>query len=77
MHDILTMVVGFHFHSTEILFQYDEEFTSGGNVVADEYFLYELEYMSGRALSPDFCIVGSCAFDLKKSFILGTAIFFF
>lgn len=59
------MIVGFKPHSTDILFQFDENFSFDGNPVTNEYFAYEPEGTRGHDLD-DFRVAGPHASVLRK-----------
>lgn len=66
------MIVGFNPHSTDILFQFDEKFSSDGNPVTNEYFASEPKGTRGRDLD-DFRIAGPRSSNSKKGFTLVTS----
>lgn len=70
--DIRSMTVRFNSHSTDLPFQSDEEFSSDGNSIANDYFGTDLEGSRGCDLDPDFSVVGPHSFSLRKNFILVT-----
>lgn len=54
------MVVDFHSHSTDIPFQFDEEFRSHGNSVTDDYFASDHEGNGGRDFDDFTVMVYTC-----------------
>ena len=70
--DIRSKAMRFNSHSTNLPFQSDEEFSSDGNSIANDYFGTDLEGSRGCDLDSDFSVAGPHSFSLRKSFILVT-----
>lgn len=64
------MAVGFDSHSIDFPFQSDEEFSSDGNPVGNDYFTTDLEGSRESDLDPNFTVVSPYSYGLRKSFTL-------
>lgn len=68
--DIRSMVVSFNYHSKDIPNQSDEEFSSDGNPIVDDYFASKTKGIMGHDLDSDLSIGDLHSSSFKKGFKL-------
>lgn len=70
--DIRSITVEFNSYTTDISFQYDEKFSSNGNLVVDDYFVSKFEGTRGRDLHPNFSVCSPHSSSYRKGLKLVT-----